>query len=131
MVGVGGKAGWTRFTSYLKDRSQRVEVNVGHTSSFFLKQEFPQGAVLVPFCLQSTPVERHFPVYIFTLTMLSSVRRLVQTCLVRVWLPFKAICDCIRDLRNWLVRDCLKMNDDKTEFLLIDTRKQLTYQALL
>lgn len=48
VVGVGGKARWTRFTSYLKDRSQRVEVNVCHSSSFFLKQEVPQGSCLGP-----------------------------------------------------------------------------------
>lgn len=33
--------------------------------------------------------------------------------------------DCFRDLQDWLVRDRLKLNDDKTEFLLIGTRQQL------
>ena len=33
--------------------------------------------------------------------------------------------DCIRDLQDWLVRDRLKLNDNKTEFLLIGTRQQL------
>ena len=33
--------------------------------------------------------------------------------------------DCIRDLQDWLVRNRLKLNDDKTEFLLIGTRQQL------
>ena len=30
----------------------------------------------------------------------------------------------IDDLRNWMITDRLKINDDKTEFLLIRTRKQ-------
>ena len=33
--------------------------------------------------------------------------------------------DCIRDLQDWLARDRLKLNDNKTEFLLIGTRQQL------
>ena len=32
---------------------------------------------------------------------------------------------CIRDLRNWMIRDRLMINDDKTELILIGTRQQL------
>ena len=32
---------------------------------------------------------------------------------------------CIRDLRTCLLHDKLKLNDDKTEFILIGTRRQL------
>ncbi|XP_068759144.1 uncharacterized protein [Montipora capricornis] len=32
--------------------------------------------------------------------------------------------DCIRDLRGWMVRDRLKLNEDKTEVVLIGTRQQ-------
>ena len=39
----------------------------------------------------------------------------------------KAICDCIMDLRKWMIRDRLTcmLNDDKTEFLLLGTKQQL------
>ena len=37
----------------------------------------------------------------------------------------KAICDCIMDLRKWIIRDRLMLNDDKTEFLLLGTKQQL------
>ena len=33
--------------------------------------------------------------------------------------------DCIRDLRDWMTRDRLKLNEDKTEVILIGTRQQL------
>ena len=36
-----------------------------------------------------------------------------------------AMRDCIGDLQDWLVRDRLKLNDDKTEFLLLFPRQQL------
>ena len=33
---------------------------------------------------------------------------------------------CIRDLRTWMLHDKLKLNDNKTEFILAGTRQQLT-----
>ena len=32
---------------------------------------------------------------------------------------------CIKDIRNWMLNDLLKLNDDKTEFIIIDTSQQL------
>ena len=32
---------------------------------------------------------------------------------------------CIEDLRQWMLLDRLKLNDDKTEYLLVGTRQQL------
>jgi hypothetical protein len=33
--------------------------------------------------------------------------------------------NCIANLRNWMFKDKLKLNDDKTEFLVIGSRQQL------
>ena len=33
--------------------------------------------------------------------------------------------DCIQDLKDWMIRDQFKLNDHKTEFLLIGTKQQL------
>ena len=33
--------------------------------------------------------------------------------------------DCIKDLKDWMIRDQLKLNDNETEYLHIGTRKQL------
>ena len=33
---------------------------------------------------------------------------------------------CIEDIRHWMVSDRLLLNDEKTEFLLIGTRQQLS-----
>ena len=38
----------------------------------------------------------------------------------------KAMQDCISDIRKWMRADRLKLNDDKTEFIIIGTRQQLT-----
>ena len=33
---------------------------------------------------------------------------------------------CMEDIRHWMVIDCLLLNDENTEFLLIGTRQQLS-----
>ena len=33
---------------------------------------------------------------------------------------------CIQAIRSWMIKDKLRMNDSKTEFMIIGTRKQLT-----
>jgi hypothetical protein len=33
--------------------------------------------------------------------------------------------NCVNDIKNWMSKDKLLMNDDKTEFLIIGTRPQL------
>ena len=40
-------------------------------------------------------------------------------------IALNAMRDCIKDLKDWMIRDQLKLNDDKTEFLLIGTKQQL------
>ena len=37
----------------------------------------------------------------------------------------RAMEDCIKDIRNWVIEGWLLLNDDKTEFLVIGTRQQL------
>ena len=37
----------------------------------------------------------------------------------------RAMEDCIKDIRNWLIEGRLLLNDDKTEFLVIGTCQQL------
>ena len=37
----------------------------------------------------------------------------------------RAMEDCIKDIRNWLIEGRLLPKDDKTEFLVIGTRQQL------
>ena len=37
---------------------------------------------------------------------------------------------CVEDLRRWMVKDKLMLNDDKTEFVLIGTKQQLAKSVL-
>ena len=40
-------------------------------------------------------------------------------------IALNAMYDYIKDLKEWMIRDHLKLKDDKTEFLLIGTKQQL------
>ena len=48
--------------------------------------------------------------------------RLVQNVSGEDKVALNAVRDCIRDLQDWLVRDRFKLNNDKTEFLLLFPR---------
>ena len=36
-----------------------------------------------------------------------------------------AVQNCIADIRKWMLQDRLRLNDDKTEFIMIGTRQKL------
>ena len=129
-LGVTEK-GFNWFKSNFSDRAKRVAVNGGLSDTFPLAQGVPQGSCLGPLM---------FTVYT------SELFDIVGGCLPSVHsyaddtqlnLAFspnvqgddasavKAMCDCIMDLRKWMIRDRLMLNDDKTEFLLLGTKQQL------
>ena len=128
--GVKGKAlDW--FASYLANRSQRVSVNGGLSSAFSLKQGVPQGSCLGPLL---------FTVYTSKLFEIVSKHLPSVHCYAddtQLYLAFSpsvpgddeialnAMRDCIDDLKIWMCRDQLMLNDDKTELMLIGTRQQL------
>jgi len=43
---------------------------------------------------------------------------------VKLSRPLDAMENCITDVRSWMINNKLKLNDDKTEFLVIGTSKQ-------
>jgi cellulose biosynthesis protein BcsQ len=126
--GITGTAlSW--FQSYLSDRKQSVVIN--GMSSQFQNLEFgvPQGSVLGPqlFTAYTTP--------------LGSIMRDHNTDFhlyaddSQLHLSFEPVCistasatvvECISSVRHWMAQNFLKLNDDKTEFLVIGTPHQLT-----
>jgi len=45
---------------------------------------------------------------------------------VKLSRPLDAMENCTTDVRSWMSNNKLKLNDDKTEFLVIGTSKQLS-----
>ena len=119
------------FRSYLTGRTQRVYINQTYSDDFPLPHGVPQGSCLGPllFMIYASKLfevaKNHLPnIYAYADD-------------TQIYLSFKpystageqdaitALQDCISDIRSWMIADRLKLNDDKTEFMIIGTRAQL------
>ena len=129
-VGIRGKVlSW--FSSYFSGRSQRVMLNGTLSDSSDLNFGVPQGSCLGPllFILYASKlfdiINNHSP---------DSHGFADDT---QLYVSFKPDypCDqceaisvmesCVNDLRKWMFQDKLKLNDGKTELLIIGSKQQL------
>ena len=130
--------------SYLTNLSQRVvigDMNTTGTKSEGISLEFgvPQGSVLGPIL---------FTLYICPLGQICAIQ--VQYHLYaddqQIYLSFKPgpvgvwlaqddcihqMERCIEEIRNWMARNMLKLNDEKTEFIIFGTHQQLKKLVIL
>ena len=128
--GIGEKA-LEPFSSYLSGRSQRVLFDGATSDSFDLRFGVPKGSCLGPLL---------FVVYASKLFEIAQDHLPNAHCLAddtQLYFTFdpngptgqamalEAMERCINDLRKWMNRDKLKINDDKTEFLVIGSRQNL------
>ena len=119
------------FSSYLKGRSQRVSVHGTVSEKFALNWGVPQGSCLGPLLYTIyaselfTVIKDHLPdAHCFSddsQLYLSFSPNEEQGEVEAV----KNMELCVNDIRNWMSKDKLLMNDRKTEFLIIGTRQQL------
>ena len=120
------------FSGYLGNRSQRISVNGTLSDRFFLQYGVPQGSCLGPVL---------FIIYASKLFEIVKAHLPDVHCYAddsQLYLSFKpdsqairdeavmAMQHCIEDIRQWMLTDRLKLNDDKIEYLLIGTRQQLS-----
>jgi len=122
--GIQGK-GLSWFASYLSGRSQRIMINESLSKPFNLEWGVPQGSCLGPL-LFTLYTSKLFETIKFHLPMIHCYADDSQ-----VYISFspndraeqlavlKSMEDCIRDIRSWMLNNNLKLNDDKTEFLII------------
>ena len=123
--------------SYLKDRSQVVEIGVplseGNRSEFAkIRLGIPQGSVLGPilFTIYTVPIgnicRKHqaaFHLYADDTKIYLSFRPSIPSskheCIARIK-------KCIDEIGIWMTQNLLKLNNDKTEFILMGTQQQLS-----
>ncbi|KXJ10383.1 putative RNA-directed DNA polymerase from transposon BS [Exaiptasia diaphana] len=119
------------FRSYLSRRFQQVIIDNATSERFNIEFGVPQGSCLGPllFSIYVSPlfdiVSNHLPkVHCYA----------DDTQLYLVFQPNSSTAQdsaiismeaCIKDIRKWMTMDSLKINDDKTEVILIGTKAQL------
>ena len=119
-VGIGGSA-LRLIRSYFSDRTQRVQID-GIMSDFAsLLCGVPQGSVLGPmkFCLYLLPLG--------TILRHHNIGYHIYADDTQLYISFKCkdplesltkLNMCISDIRVWMIKNKLKMNDSKTEFII-------------
>ena len=115
------------FSSYLLNRSQQVSIDGSLSRHFSLDCGVPQGSCLGPllFVINTSSlfkvIERHLPqVHCFAVdTQLYLSFRAGDDNVQDVAL--RAMEECMRDSRKWLIDGRLLLNGDKTEVLFIES----------
>ena len=121
--------------SYLLNRPQHVCIGNAISKPVILDYSVPQGSVLGPqwFTVYTSPVRDiilkynlnyHDMLMTRSFTLLSN---LLKNLPIRVLQHWKK---CIQEIRRWMRQNILKLNDEKTEFLLFGSRQQLSKVSL-
>ena len=126
---------WLR--SYLTNRTQAVTVGdpllEGNKSAFvLLKSGIPQGSILGPilFTIYTAPIgdicrNKHVEFHLYAdntqlyLSFKPSILNSKLDCITRIE-------NCIYEINVWMTQNLLKLNSNKTEFILFGTRHQLS-----
>ena len=110
--------------SYLTDRTQCVSIKNVLSYLSELLYGVPQGSVLGPliFCLYTLPlgtIIRHHKLSYHVYADDTQIYLFfdINSCDAAI----TAVTECIKDIRSWMVRNKLKINDEKTEFLVISS----------
>ena len=124
--GVTGKAlNW--FKSYLTGRCQRIKIGDCLSSKADLKFGVPQGSVLGPllFTLYTTPLssmifEHAIPHHLYA----DDSQLYVSFASGDSAAALNGLQSCLASVQSWMSTNKLKLNPDKTEFLLIGNERQ-------
>ena len=109
------------FRSYLEDRSQYVSVNGFSSPPSPLLFGVPQGSVLGPilFVLYTTPLSSVIRQHAVNHHLFADDTQLLQSCKpTEIATLTQTLQTCTVDIKTWMTRNKLKLNDDKTEALL-------------
>ena len=118
------------FKSYLDDRSFTVTINKSRSRKCFLRIGVPQGSILGPilFILYTKELnfiaQRHgFSIHLYA----DDTQLYIEFNPLYQDMPSieKKIVECLEEIKDWMTSNNLKLNPDKTEALVAQTRNNL------
>jgi len=127
--GVSGDAkSW--FESYLTGRTQSVLIRNVQSEKCDLEFGVPQGSILGPkkFIGYSAPIVDIAKAHGINLHLYADDTQLYIACdptAEAIEAALEKLEACISDIRIWMAQNYLKLNDDKTEFLILGAPNQL------
>ena len=121
LYGISGTAlSW--FESYLSGRTQTVTINNNCSKPTSLRFGVPQGSVLGPilFILYTKPLSNLIERHSISSHFFSDDTQLLDSCHPdQIEATVRSMQDCISEVKLWMDCNKLKLNDEKTESLLI------------
>ena len=125
----------TLIRSYLTGRSHRVKIGESKSDPVSLHYGVPQGSVLGPilFTLYTHPLGHIFKAHGLMYHLYADDSQLYLS-FIPITLCAQSMCletikNCIEDVRRWVTLNMLKLNDNKTELIILGTRQQLAKLA--
>ena len=115
--------------SYLSNRSQTVSVNNCLSSPAALTFGVPQGSVLGPilFIMYTQPLHTLIQQHVMYDQSFADDTQIYQSCKPKdSEQTLQSMQSCITQVKSWMTDHKLKLNDDKTEALLIHTSRSFT-----
>ena len=127
-VGINGIAlQW--FKSYLSGRRQSVCINDTVSEEVCLEYGLPQGSVIGPssFSIYTLPLgdilcKHGFKYHCYADD--TQIYEILDPTQAKVDAAITRIENCIDEIRAWMTDNYLKLNDDKTEFIIIGAKQQ-------
>ena len=124
--GISGTAlSW--FTSYLTDRRQAIKIGNCFSDMLPTSCGVPQGSVLEPllFTLYTTPLSSIIQSYNLDHHLYADDTNIyVSLAILDTCRSLNQLRECLQDVSLWMKNSKLKLNADKTEFLIIGTSTQ-------